>query len=191
MTADHEGRIEARPRPARWPRAGGGGLAVRAGDRDATAQAHQLGQHERACSTTGSNGALAQPASGLSACTAVDVTTASTSATCAAAGRRAWRASDAGAAASRCPFKVEARDDVAQVVTLFLGDAAHYLSRQCRRNRCDEWHVLHAVGSSPSANHGFGGAVFSRVAWPARRARQLGPALRPISICQAVEVNSG
>ncbi len=46
--ADHEGRVQARRVEHARHEAGGGGLAVRAGNRDALLQAHQLGQHERA-----------------------------------------------------------------------------------------------------------------------------------------------
>ena len=46
--ADDEGRIEPALGEHARDQAGGGGLAVRAGDRDALLQAHQLGEHQRA-----------------------------------------------------------------------------------------------------------------------------------------------
>ena len=48
LAADHERRIQPAGRQHRRDQAGGGGLAVRAGDGDAIAETHQLRQHFRA-----------------------------------------------------------------------------------------------------------------------------------------------
>ena len=75
--ADHERRIEPAFGEHARDQARGRRLAVRAGDRDALLQAHQLGQHQRARHDRDAALARARRTSGLSAATAVETTTAS------------------------------------------------------------------------------------------------------------------
>ncbi len=76
--ADDEGRIQSALGQQAGHQAGGGGLAVGAGHRDAVAEAHQFRQHFRPRHHRDPRSSRAASTSGLSARTAVDTTTTST-----------------------------------------------------------------------------------------------------------------
>ena len=125
LAADDDGRVDARHGRGRGHHGGGGGLAVGAGDGDAVLHAHQLGQHLGARDHRDHAAAWAATTSGLSSCTAVEMTTTSAFCTFSAAWPMPISPPEAGQPLGGVrAAQVGAGDLVAQVEQ-HLGDAAH------------------------------------------------------------------